>query len=62
MGVHCMCAHWGTLTNQHVFGFVHRLAAETLNIQPEHARMWIERNFRVGPLVLLDASPFRTMV
>jgi hypothetical protein len=28
----------------------------------EHERTWIERNVRVGPLVLLDAAPFRTLV
>jgi hypothetical protein len=48
---------------KHVFGlFTDWLQTHWTNNNLEHERMWIERNIRVGPLVLLDASPFRIMV
>jgi hypothetical protein len=48
---------------RHVFGlFTDWLRRHWTHNNLEHERTWIERNIRVGPLVLLDASPFRTMV
>jgi hypothetical protein len=48
---------------RHVFGlFTDWLQRHWTHNNLEQERTWIERNVRVGPLVLLDASPFRTMV
>jgi hypothetical protein len=48
---------------RHVFGlFTDWLQTRWTHNSLEHEGTWIERNMRVGPLVLLDASPCRTMV
>jgi hypothetical protein len=71
MGVHSMCFHWGTLTHQcfhsDILTGMCLVCSQIGCRDTEHTtslimRTWIERNIRVGPLVLLDASPFRTMV
>jgi hypothetical protein len=70
MGVHSMCSHWGTLTHQCFHSVITGMCLvcsqigcrDTERNNLEHERTWIERNIRVRPLVLLDASPFGTMV
>jgi hypothetical protein len=70
MGVHSMCAHWGTPTHQCFHSDITGMCLVCSQIGCRHTEHTTTLSMRerglnktsVGPLGLLDAGPFRTMV
>jgi hypothetical protein len=69
MRVHCS-PHWGTLTHQCFHSDITGMCLvcsqigcrDTGHNNLEGETTWIEGSIRVGPLGLLDAGPFRSMI